>query len=158
MQLNAKTDYAIRMVVYLAAHKGVVSAQDLSAAVGITTKQYVFSIVNDLRGVGLIASARGVNGGFYLAKAPEEITLWDITMATESTMQIAHTAPDGADASGQLPEYQLVGKVYETLQYRLESVLKFVSIADILRLSGKGADLNSAAGHTAQIRVKSEIA
>ncbi|WP_195985195.1 Rrf2 family transcriptional regulator [Clostridium sp. D33t1_170424_F3] len=136
MQLNAKTDHAIRIVIYLAGHKGITSAQDLSKAVGIP-KQYVFSIVNELRGVGIVASTRGVNGGFYLAKAPDKITLWDIAEITETTMQIARVDVDNGISMTVMPEYRLVDGVYRALQHQLEAILKVASIAEILRCAGR---------------------
>lgn len=136
MQLTAKTDYAIRIVIYLAGHKGITSAQDLSNAIGIP-KQYVFSIVNELRSVGIVASTRGVNGGFYLAKAPEKITLWDIAEITETTMQIARVDLDSGVSMTVMPEYRLVDGVYRALQYQLEAILKVANIAEILRCAGR---------------------
>lgn len=136
MQLNAKTDYAIRIVIYLAGHRGITSAQDLSKAVGIP-KQYVFNIVNELRGVGIVASTRGVNGGFYLAKAPDKITLWDIAETTETTMQIARVDVENGVSMTVMPEYRLVDGVYRALQHQLEAILKIASIAEILRCAGR---------------------
>ena len=55
----------------------------------ISTKgRYGLRILIDLRRAKLIRSVRGVNGGFHLAKKPEEITLLEILETMEGPISV----------------------------------------------------------------------
>ena len=87
MQLNRSTDYAIQMLVYLAKAGKTVSSSKLAAAIGVSHR-YLLQISAKLRAAGFIRAAHGPSGGLKLAKAPEEISLYDIILSMEGAVQI----------------------------------------------------------------------
>ena len=87
MQLNQSTDYAIRMILYLAQASQTVPSSKLSAALGISSR-YLLQIGARLRDAGMLRVSYGNSGGYVLAKSPGEITLLDIIILMEGNVLI----------------------------------------------------------------------
>ncbi len=64
-----------------------VSASALESQILVSSK-YIEKIMRDLSKRGLILANRGTNGGYYLAKSPEEITIGEIVRSLEDDMEI----------------------------------------------------------------------
>jgi Rrf2 family nitric oxide-sensitive transcriptional repressor len=83
MQLTRHTDYALRLLLYLA-HQGenrvsiaaVAAAQDIS-------RTHLMKITNGLVHAGFVEATRGRGGGIRLARAPGEINLGAVVQAME---------------------------------------------------------------------------
>lgn len=82
MQLTKQTDYALRLLIYLAAIGRRVSIAEVAEAQGIS-RTHLMKIANLLTVRGFIAAARGRGGGISLARAAETIKLKDVIRATE---------------------------------------------------------------------------
>jgi Rrf2 family protein len=78
MLVTRETDYAVRTMLYLARNNGKrVSVTEIAQAMQIP-KTFLAKLLQRLVKQHLLVSARGMNGGFQLAKKPSEITLLDI--------------------------------------------------------------------------------
>jgi len=82
MRVSAKVDYALRPMLELAAAGGLVKGERLASAQGIPRK-FLETILLELRHEELVASQRGVEGGYVLAKPAAEITVADVIRAVE---------------------------------------------------------------------------
>ena len=82
MQLTKQTDYALRLLIYLAAVGRRVSIAEVAEAQGIS-RTHLMKIANLLTVRGFIAAARGRGGGISLARTAETIKLKDVIRATE---------------------------------------------------------------------------
>ena len=67
MQLKNSTDYAIRIVCYLAAQERMVSTSELSQELSVPSS-YIPKITKKLKQAGIIKACEGTNGGYMLAK------------------------------------------------------------------------------------------
>jgi len=76
MQIKKYTDYGLRVLMYLAMQEpGARSTiKDICSAYDIP-KNHVNKVIHHLGKIGLIDTKRGKNGGFALAKSPQEIRL-----------------------------------------------------------------------------------
>ena len=74
MQLKNSTDYAIRIVCYLAAQERMVSTSELSRKLNVSAN-YVPKIAKKLKNAKIVTACEGINGGYMLAKQPENISL-----------------------------------------------------------------------------------
>lgn len=90
MQLTSTTDYAIRIVYYLATQKQKISTSELSRELGIPVN-YIPKIAKQLKHAEIITTCEGINGGYKIAKQPENLSLRDVISCTESTMAINET-------------------------------------------------------------------
>ena len=85
MNISAKTEYACIAVLELALHsdKGPpVQVRTIAEKHGIPSR-FLVQILLQLKGAGLVASTRGIAGGYRLAKDPAQITLNDIWSTVE---------------------------------------------------------------------------
>ena len=74
MQLTNTTDYAIRIVCYLAIKKRRVTTAKLASELKIP-ESYIPKITKQLKEKEIVKAAEGSNGGYMLEKRPEEISL-----------------------------------------------------------------------------------
>ncbi len=85
MKISVKVDYASRVMVELARLHGsgeLAQIEQLARAEAVPAN-FLAQILLKLRDHGLITSRRGNHGGYTLARAPEEISLYDILVAVE---------------------------------------------------------------------------
>jgi len=84
MRLSARSDYALRAVIELAAATdgGHVTADQLARTQGIPGK-FLEAILTQLRRAGLVRSQRGPDGGFWLARPASDISLADVIRAID---------------------------------------------------------------------------
>ena len=89
MRLNLGTDYAIRILIYLAADEAKLHAvSEVSRAYGIPNST-VMKIVSDLVRLGFVQSLRGRSGGIRLSRPAAEINLGAVVRAVEGSMTLA---------------------------------------------------------------------
>src|SRR6266542_916658 len=86
MRVSAKADYAVRAAVELAAAESPpVKGEAISQAQEIPLK-FLENILGELRHAGIVRSQRGTEGGYWLARPAEEITLADVIRAVEGPL------------------------------------------------------------------------
>ena len=79
MRLSRTIVYAIHAVLQLAESPGDVAiSRGQLAAAGPLPERFLLEVLHALVAHGLVYSTRGVEGGFSLARPPEQITLRDI--------------------------------------------------------------------------------
>ncbi len=88
MRITQETDYAFRIVSYLARNEGkVVGAPQIAESEGVT-KRFTLRILRKLNLAGITDAKRGSKGGYYLKKPKEDITLYDILKAVDGPIVI----------------------------------------------------------------------
>ena len=89
MKLSSKARYGLKAMCYMADHygEGVISLSVMSASIGVSDK-YLEQLISTLRKAGLISANRGANGGYFLAKEPENISVGEIIRALEDGLVI----------------------------------------------------------------------
>jgi Rrf2 family protein len=133
MRISAKVDYAVRAAVELAvAGEGPIKGERLAQAQEIPLK-FLENILGELKHAGLVRSQRGTEGGYWLARPPDEITIADIIRAVEGPLaSVRGESPGSIEFSGSA---EPLGKVWVAVRANLREVLESVSVADIA--SGK---------------------
>lgn len=131
MQLNITTDYSIRIILYLAIKKTIVSSREISTVMGIT-KSYVLKISRTLSEHGLIKKTVGADGGLELNKPSSEITLFEIIDIMEPTTKINRCLEEDRYCSRFATEDCPVRNVYVGMQNTWERMLKEVTVEQIL--------------------------
>ena len=118
MQLKNSTDYAIRIVCYLAAQERMVSTSELSRKLNVSTN-YVPAIAKKLKDAKIVTACEGTNGGYMLAKQLENISLMDIISCVEETMAINRCLEEDRFCSRNL-EDTYFGRFYVVLKLNLK--------------------------------------
>ena len=93
MRVSAKVDYALRALAELAAAPpGPVKAEQLATAQEIPLK-FLENILLELRRAEIVASQRGAEGGYRLARPADEISLADVIRAVEGPIATVRGEP-----------------------------------------------------------------
>jgi Rrf2 family protein len=131
MRVSAKVDYAVRAAVQLAAAEpaGPVKGEAIAAAQDIPLN-FLENILATLRKAGIVASRRGTDGGYWLARAADEITVAEIVRAVDGPLAAVRgvrpselTFPPPADP---------LRDVWVAVRAALRSVLDQVTLADVV--------------------------
>lgn len=135
MRITAKVDYAVRAGAELAAAQAAnpsqrtpITGEAIATAQSIPTR-FLESILAELRRSGIVASQRGSEGGYWLARPAAEVSVADVIRAVEGPLADVHGAPpeevvyDGAAAELQ--------RVWIATRVALREVLEATSLAAI---------------------------
>lgn len=132
MSFKITTDYAIRIIIYMA-HQGdkVSTAKEAAKQLGITYS-YFNKVVTQIRKMGFIESVQGPGGGYRLNMDAADITLYDIIEAMEGSICINRCLEEGDICSRYGSNHQTcqVHKIFESINSQLVDMLKSVSICD----------------------------
>ena len=132
MQLTSTTDYAIRIVCYLAAQSQMISTSELSQKLSVPYS-YIPKITKKLKQAGIIKACEGIKGGYQIAKQPENISLRDVISCTESTMAISRCLEKEGGCSKNYIACCKVHQILLDLQNIYNNHLESVKISDIIR-------------------------
>ena len=130
MQLKITTDYAVRIVYYLALRKETVTAAQLSEALKIP-ESYIPKITKRLKDANIITACEGIKGGYLLSENPENISLFDIISSTV-TMKINRCLEEDGFCSRNATDYCSVHKAFLKVQKIYEHSLRAVRSADMI--------------------------
>lgn len=84
MRLSLHTDYALRTLMFLAAHDGHRSIGEIAKAYGIS-KNHLMKVAQRLVAEGFVDAVRGRAGGLRLARPAEQINLGRVARRLEET-------------------------------------------------------------------------
>ncbi len=88
MRLTVYTDYALRLLMYLAVKDdGLATIAEVAESYGIS-KNHLVKVTHQLGVAGYVGTVRGRSGGLRLAKPPERIGLGEIVSRTEPDMAL----------------------------------------------------------------------
>lgn len=130
MQLDISTDYAIRVLLCLGEEGNRVTGGEISNEMAIP-ERYLLKVLNKLRNGGLIQSFSGNAGGYELSKSLSRITLWDVLVTMEETMEINPCLQDEENCSRHATATCPVRRFYCSFQLTIEQILRSVSLKSI---------------------------
>ena len=137
MQLIMASDYAIRALLYLAIVNRMAPASEISEKMNIP-RQYLVTMSRKLKDAGLIDAVYGQNGGYFLARPADGITLLDIVSVTEGTTKLNRCLEHSQYCSRFATDACPVRATYVELQNVVEDMLRGVTLGTLKgRLDGK---------------------
>lgn len=129
MRLTLHTDYALRMLMYLAIHRGrPCRVTDVATDYGIS-RNHLLKVALKLGRLGYLTTARGRTGGIALALPPEEIVLGDVVRQMEDGFDLTECMRPGGQCA-ITPSCRLKGVVGRALEAFL-AVFDGVTLAEI---------------------------
>ena len=131
MRVSAKSDYAVRALIELASQgEGHVKGERIAQAQEIPVK-FLENILIDLRNAGLVASRRGADGGYRLARPADEISVADVIRAVDGPLaNVRGQRSEDVSYSGSAERLR---DVWIALRASLRAVLENVTIGDLAR-------------------------
>jgi Rrf2 family protein len=129
VNVSAKVDYAIRALVTIAAAGGgPVKAEALAASQDIPVN-FLENILGDLRRAGVVATLRGAEGGYRLARPASEITLADVIRPLDGPLAaVRGVRPEAVEYASPTEHLQ---DVWVAVRASLRSVLEAVTVQDV---------------------------
>lgn len=89
MKLTTYTDYALRVLMYLATHRDrLVTISEIAEVHGIS-KNHLMKVVYQLGLSGMVETIRGRNGGLRLNREPADINIGEVVRNTETDFYMA---------------------------------------------------------------------
>ena len=127
MKISRKLEYACRVLAQLGRKdsvSGLVHIEHLAQAESIPSN-YLVQILNRLRLKGLIISKRGQQGGYGLAKDPDQISFYAIVMAVDPESLKISCEQKGESG-------MKVSEVWDELSRKWVDQLKAISLESII--------------------------
>ena len=139
LRVSKLTDYATAVMTCLAsAGDGVTSAQALAERARLELPT-VSKLLKQLAQAGLVASTRGINGGYRLARAPKRITIADIVTAMEGPIGMTECS-----AHAGLCDHEPhcgVRVNWQRINQAIANALANVTLADMLHVPRQRASI-----------------
>jgi Rrf2 family protein len=130
MRISAKADYAVRAAAELAASPDgePIKGEQLAESQDIPL-QFLEHILLELKHARLVRAKRGARGGYWLARASDQITLADVIRAVEGPLaNIQDSAPEATHYPGPAEHLR---DVWIAVRANLRAVLENITLADL---------------------------
>jgi len=118
----------VRAAVELASADGPVKGDRIADAQGIPLK-FLENILIEMRHHGLVRSQRGRDGGYWLARDADEITIADVVRAVEGPL--AHVRGEPPEEVHYEGPAAALEQVWIAVRANLRAVVERVTIADV---------------------------
>ena len=134
MRLNQATDYAFRMVLYLATMPAgtKITGSTLAEKQNIP-ERFLLKIMRSLTAAHIMKSYRGVEGGFSLERPPAEITLLDVIEAVEGHTELQRCLGDMDSCTRDCGGNCSINAAFSGIQDDLSSHLRSINFADLAK-------------------------
>lgn len=95
MKISSKGVYGVMALVDLSVHHnaGPIKIRSIAERQGLP-KKYLEQVLLDLKRGGIVGSSRGKNGGYFLEREPDEITLLDVLDVLEEHVRLVDPDPE----------------------------------------------------------------
>lgn len=133
MRVSAKGEYATRAVLHLAMeYPEVVTIHQIAARHKIPVK-YLEQILLELRRGGVVASRRGVHGGYLLARTPAEVSVGEVLRVVDNRVIESSCRQQDADRGFLCPDDVACGlkQVWREVGQAVDKILFETSFADV---------------------------
>ncbi|AVX06039.1 protein aau3 (plasmid) [Maritalea myrionectae] len=130
MRLTMMSDYALRVLLYAAAHSERLVTIDETQEIYDISRGHLMKIVGVLSGAGILRSQRGRSGGFTLGRLPDQIRLGEILRLTEPDFHMVECLSPTNECS-ITPFCRLPGIVSEALAAFM-AVMDRHTLADLI--------------------------
>lgn len=134
MSVSSKCYYAIRAIYALADHEGPepLKIADIAEREKIPIR-FLEVILSQLKGGGFVQSRRGAEGGYRLARAPEQITVGEVMRYVDGPIApvdcVSTTRPKECEFQGDCHFYGFWGRVRQAIS----DVVDRTTFADLVK-------------------------
>lgn len=132
MRITHEADYAIRIMYCLALHGEKVSAKQISEESGVPIR-FALKILRHLTQAQLTVSYKGVNGGYQLARLPDQIPLGEIIELIDGPIEINHCLSNEFDCTRVEQKNECAfHRIFGTINQDIRQQLYALSLAQFL--------------------------
>ena len=136
MQLAAQEEFGLRCLLQVAQHRGPqpLTIPAIAEREGLSP-EYTAQLMRALRRGGLVLSTRGASGGYRLARAPEQISTWQVVEALGGSFfpdEFGETHPGQRRNCVHTPSCSIRG-LWSVVESTVRRLLERVTLADLSR-------------------------
>tara|TARA_Y100000590_G_scaffold416580_1_gene515432 strand:+ start:107 stop:655 length:549 start_codon:yes stop_codon:yes gene_type:complete len=129
LRISKLTDYGTLILAQLALEKeGIYSAHQVAESTHLA-RPTVSKLLKALSQAGLVTSQRGAQGGYTLARPPEEISAAQIIDALEGPVAITECSSEHGLCN--LESFCQVGSAWQRINIKIRKALEEVSLTDL---------------------------
>jgi FeS assembly SUF system regulator len=124
MRISKMTDYALVVLSHLATDEGSSQSARRIADVSCLPSPTVVRVLKQLSRAGLVQAARGVHGGYSLAKKPAEVSLAEVLSVFEGPVAVTECASksSGCFLENRCPTKSNWNRLNQVIHQSLQSV------------------------------------
>ncbi len=130
MKLNISTDFAIRVITWLATHQTAVTMPLLAEKLHIPYN-HLAKIVQTLSHAGILGTRQGKHGGIYLAKSSDDIYLGSVVRLMEGAPQLSECL--GNHDFCELYEECQFRHVFFSIQSKINQMFDEIKVSDFAK-------------------------
>lgn len=132
MKISTKGRYAVRVMLDLALHNTgeCIKVKDIAERQGLSEK-YLEQIIATLNKAGYVRSVRGAQGGYRLAKTPQEYTVGMILRLTEGSLAPVACLEEDNLQCNRIDTCETL-QIWKDLYDAINQVVDNVTIADLM--------------------------
>jgi Rrf2 family nitric oxide-sensitive transcriptional repressor len=132
MRLTVYTDYALRLLMYLAIKDdGLATIAEIAESYDIS-RNHMMKVAHQLGLAGYVETVRGRSGGLRLARSATEINLGDVVRHTEQDMALV-PCMSPADAACAIRPSCLLKRALDRAMAAFLAVLDEYSLGDLVK-------------------------
>lgn len=131
MKLSAKSRYALASITKMAMaynSKETMTILEIATDLNIS-KIYLERVFSQLKQGNVVSAIKGAQGGYYLTKSPNELTVYDILASVEPAIFAENEKT--VEAIAPKIEKTLHNKIYVILDKTLKDNLSTITLADL---------------------------
>lgn len=132
MRITLESDYALRIISLLATQNEVIEAKNIAERISVT-QRFTLKILHKLVQGNLVASFKGVGGGYKLKLTPEKISLKTVIELIDGPIAIVRCLDNAECCSLNSDKSACVyHHIFDKISFELAERLSKISIADVL--------------------------
>lgn len=133
MKFSTRTTYGLRAMIRLASRsdKKFLSLPNIAKAENISLG-YLERMFSDLKKANLVKAAKGVKGGYKLAKPANKITVFEIVKALEGKLSLFHCLGEGGTVYCNIGCKCGAALVLAKVQGALRKTLQGIKLSDLV--------------------------
>jgi len=141
VRFSTRGRYGVQIMVDLAQHAadGPVSLKSVADRQKLS-EHYLEQLVPELRKAGLVRSIRGPQGGYELAKRPEQINIGDVIRVLEGPIAPVECVTQSEEDCCQKTDFCVTREVWVKVRDSINGVVDSISLADLLKEAGSGGE------------------
>ncbi len=135
MKFSTRGRYGVQIMVDLAQHatEGPISLKSVADRQKLS-EHYLEQLVPELRKAGLVKSIRGSQGGYILAKSPEDIIIGDVIRILEGPIAPVDCTNESDGLSCcEKTDFCVTREVWVKVRDSINDVVDSISLADLLK-------------------------
>ena len=138
MQISHKTDYSLKIILYLSAvyPDGTASIRTIAESQDIP-KKYLEQILLLLKKGGFLLSKKGPRGGYFLAKAPADIFVGEVVRFVEGPIHPISCIAPGLEESCSFTTTCVFRDIWIDVEDAIASIIDNINFETLLELEAQ---------------------